>query len=79
MLGGQGSQMKQIKGGLWPPRETLADYRDGIQMEDHVRGIQETAGLLLVSLSVFSLSHCLGRKKPNADVACPVSQRWASR
>lgn len=38
-LGGQGSQMKQIKGEPWPPEEVLAARRDGIQMEDHGRGI----------------------------------------
>lgn len=38
--GGQGSQMKQIKGEPWPPGETLAGHRDGIQMGDHGRGIQ---------------------------------------
>lgn len=37
VLAGQGSQMKQIKGELWPPGETLVEHRDGIQMEDHVR------------------------------------------
>lgn len=29
---GQGSQMKQIKGEPWPPGETLAGHKDGIQM-----------------------------------------------
>lgn len=44
-MAGQGSQMKQIKGELWPPGETLVEHIDGIQMEDHVRGIQEIPGL----------------------------------
>lgn len=33
--GGQRSQMKQIKGEPWPPGETLASSRDGIQMGNH--------------------------------------------
>lgn len=32
---GQGSQMKQIKGEPWPPGETLAGHKDGIQMGSH--------------------------------------------
>lgn len=32
--------MKQIKGEPWPPGETLAGHRDGIQMGDHERIIQ---------------------------------------
>lgn len=32
---GQGSQMKQIKGEPWPPGETLAGHKDGIQMGNH--------------------------------------------
>lgn len=37
--------MKQIKGEPWPPGETLAGYRDGIQMEDHEWGTQGVFGL----------------------------------
>lgn len=32
--------MKQIKGEPWPPGETLAGSRDGIQMGNHERIIQ---------------------------------------
>ncbi len=45
--GGEGSQMKQIKGEPWPPRETLTGHRDGIQMGDHERGLPRVLGLFL--------------------------------
>lgn len=47
--------MKQIKGEPWPPGETLAGHRDGIQMEDHGRGIQEVWGLCCSFSLVLSL------------------------
>lgn len=37
---GERSQMKQIKGELWPPGETLAGYKDEIQMVHPERIIQ---------------------------------------
>lgn len=40
-IGGQRSQMKQIKGELWPPGETLAGHKDEIQMVDSGRIIQQ--------------------------------------
>lgn len=52
-VGGQGSQMKQIKGEPWPPGETLAGHRDGIQMEDHGRGYTGGPGTLLLCLCPF--------------------------
>lgn len=55
-VGGHGSQMKQIKGEPWPPGETLAGYRDGIQMGDQGRGIQGTV-LLFLSLSFFAFPY----------------------
>lgn len=65
--------MKQIKGEPWPPGETLAGQRDGIQMGDHGRGIQGTV-LLFLSLSFFCLSssHCLKFPKEQHlwDVPC---------
>lgn len=73
--GGQGSQMKQIKGEPWPPGETLAGHRDGIQMGDHGRIIQRVPGLFLS----LSLLHCLKFLKRAASVGCPISVTEASR
>lgn len=47
-LKGQGSQMKQIKGELWPSGEALAGYRDEIQMEDHRWAIHGVSGFISV-------------------------------
>lgn len=38
---GQRSQMKQIKGEPWPPGETLAGSRDGIQMGNREGIVQQ--------------------------------------
>lgn len=72
-VGGRRSQMKQIKGEPWPPGETLAGCRDGIQMEEHGRGVQGGHGtlLLLLCLSV-SLYFFLSRwfKVPMKNRVC---------
>lgn len=81
-IGGQGSQMKQIKGEPWPPGETLAGHRDGIQMGDHGRDIQETVLLFSLSVSLFfclSLSLCLKSPKRAASVGYPMSVTEVSR
>lgn len=66
--------MKQIKGEPWAPGETLAGNRDGIQMEDHGRGMQGVWGLFFC----LSLSHCLKFPKRAASVGHPVSVTEAS-
>lgn len=79
--GGQGSQMKQIKGEPWPPGETLAGHRDGIQMGGHGRDMQGSWDSFCLSLSFFclSLSHCLKFPKRAASVRRPMSVIEASR
>lgn len=70
--GGQGSQMKQIKGEPWPPGETLAGHRDGIQMGGHGRDMQGVLGLF----PSLSLSFCLSLslfKVPKKSSICEAS------
>lgn len=83
-VGGQGSQMKQIKGEPWPPGETLAGCRDGIQMGSMggvCRGSRDSAVLSLL-LSLFflpPLSHRLKLPKRAAAASCPVLATEVSR
>lgn len=70
--------MKQIKGEPWPPGETLAGHRDGIQMGDHGRIIQGVWGLpffIIISYNIFiyaapfktKFTKCLDGKKQEQD------------
>lgn len=48
--------MKQIKGELWPPGETLAGHRDEIQMVDSGRIIQQVWTPFKLSIKCIIIS-----------------------
>lgn len=75
--------MKQIKGEPWPSGETLAGYRDGIQMEEPERVIHRGSGdssaLSIFFLSVFFFFITRVKlPKSTASVGHPVSVMGAS-